>query len=229
MDINIRYLLPQFFQLSKSTFLKGKQCALYLHLLQNKPREKTPHSIETLEKFASGKRFEALFKEQFDGAIDLAALLQQDVWSIGAAYTKAALEETAEAVSLFEACFIYNHTLVMTDVCVKDKEGALTIYEVKNGNKLKQVFIDDAAIQYYVVKNLYPRIKAFNIVLNDGEGGFISRDIKTELEAAYSKIEKTVSELLQALANPKAPKISMEPQCHNPYDCEYLAYCSNKK
>lgn len=229
MDINIRYLLPQFFQLSKSTFLKGKQCALYLYLLKNKPKEKTPHAIQTLEKFAAGKSFEAKIKAQFEEGIDVAALLNKDLWSIGAAYTKAALEATAEAVSLFEACFIYNNTLVMTDVCVKDKDHALTIFEVKNSTKLNEVFIDDAAIQYYVIKNLFPKIKAFNIVLNDGNDGFIYQDIKAALEQRYPAVEKLVSELLQVLTEQKAPKMSVGDHCYNPYDCEYIAYCNNKK
>lgn len=228
MNIDIRSLMPQFFKLSKSTIIKGMQCERYLYLLKHKPKEKTPHDWSTLQKFEKGRDFEGTFKDSFGQGIDVNALLKKDVWSIGASYTKAIIDISDPAV-LFEACFVHQSTLVMADVCVVNEDGSFDIYEVKNGLEAKDVFIRDMAIQFYIIKNATKGLRKIYLVLNDGQDGFLIEDKTEILKSLVPQMEQLIPELLQMLQEKSAPKIAMGNQCHAPYECEYIAYCTKNK
>lgn len=224
--INLRDLLPQFYTLTKSSVQKGLQCKKYLHLLRYKPASRTPHDAATLQKFSDGRSFEGLFKATFPEGVDVQQLLQKDVWSIGASYTAAALA-SGEPQTLFEACFIANKTLVMTDVCQVLADGSIDIYEVKNATEIKEVFIWDLAIQYYVIQQLYAeRLRHFYLVLNNGQDGFVLHEMSAGLAEYLPQLQQQIPELLQVLSSGRSPVICMGPQCRAPYPCEYIAYCS---
>ncbi|RYE00397.1 MAG: hypothetical protein EOP54_00395 [Sphingobacteriales bacterium] len=208
--------------------IKGMQCERYLYLLKYKPKEKTPHDTLILQKFASGKSFEATFKDTFPGGTEVDKVLGKDIYAIGASFTKAVFEQK-QAVTLFEACFLYRQTLIMADVCRLHEDGSFDIYEVKNGTEVKEVFIRDMAIQYYVIKNARPGLAHFYLVLNDGEDGFWVKDMTGLLEAELDRFEELIPRLLEILLLAEEPAVAIGEQCHKPYDCEYIAYCSKKK
>lgn len=219
--------MPQFFKLSKSTIIKGMQCERYLYLLKHEPRERTPHDTDTLLRFAQGRDFETRYKATFENGKDVAAMLQKDVWSIGAAYTAAAIAQGQDQ-TLFEACFNYQNTLVMADVCQIKDNGDLDIYEVKNGTEIKDVFIRDMAIQYYVIKNATNGLLKFHLVLDDGQDGFLVKDMTSELERSLKQMQSLIPKLLDTLQRSSVPEITMGTQCYAPYECEYIAYCKRK-
>ena len=227
-NIHLRSLMPEFFKLSKTTVIKGMQCERYLYLLKHKPKEKTPHDALTLQKFASGKDFEATFKATFPDGKAIDKVLGKDIYSIGSSFTKAVFEQKQAAI-LFEACFLYRQTLIMTDVCRLHDDGRFDVYEVKNGTELKEVFIRDMAIQYYVIKNARPGLAHFYLVLNDGEDGFIIKDMTEVLETELNRFEELIPRLLATLLQAEEPVVAIGEQCHKPYDCEYIVYCTKKK
>lgn len=227
-NIHLRSLLPEFFKLSKTTVIKGMQCERYLFLLKHKPKEKTPHDALTLQKFASGKSFEATFKATFPDPIAVDKLLGKDIYATGSAYTRAVFEQK-KAATLLEACFLYRQTLIMTDICDLHEDGRFDIYEVKNSTELKGVFIRDMALQYYVIKNSREGLAHFYLVLNDGADGFVIKDMTAVLEAELDRFEALVPRLLDVLLLAEEPLVAVGAHCHNPYDCEYIAYCNKKK
>lgn len=226
--IQLRSLMPEFFKLSKTTVIKGMQCERYLYLLKHRPKEKTPHDALTLQKFASGKSFEATFKETFPEGLAVDKVLGKDIYAIGSSFTKAVFEQR-QAATLFEACFLYRQTLIMTDVCQLHEDGSFDVYEVKNGTEAKAVFIRDMAIQYYVIKNARPGLAHFYLVLNDGNDGFVVKDMTEVLEKELRGFEELIPRLLELLLGAEEPAVAMGAQCHTPYDCEYIAYCTKKK
>lgn len=228
LNIQLRSLLPEFFKLSKTTVIKGMQCERYLYLLKHQPKEKTPHDLLTLQKFASGKSFEATFKETFPEGVAVDKVLGKDIYAIGSSFTKAVFEQK-QATTLFEACFLYRQTLIMTDVCRLHEDGSFEVYEVKNGKELKEVFIRDMAIQYYVIKNARPGLAHFYLVLNDGADGFLVKDMTEVLQAELDRFEILIPRLLAILLQAEEPSVAIGAQCHKPYDCEYIAYCTKKK
>ncbi len=200
------------------------QCQKYLYLNKHKPKERTPHDAATLERFREGRDFEYLFKSHFSPAVDVPAVLGNDIYTLGASYTRAVLEQEP-AVTIFEACFISGKTLVMTDVLVKEGD-AYTIYEVKNSEQLKPVFIWDLSLQYYICSTTLNAPLTFNIVLNDGQDGYKVIDLTEELKSNYSVMDENITAFQQLLKEPDAPAIHMGPQCEQPYVCEFKAYCS---
>lgn len=227
-NIHLRSLMPEFFKLSKTTVIKGMQCERYLFLLKHKPKEKTPHDALTLQKFASGKSFEATFKDTFPDSIAVDKILGKDIYAIGSSYTRAVFEQKKTA-TLLEACFLYRQTLIMTDICHLHEDGSFDVYEVKNGTELKEVFIRDMAIQYYVIKNARKGLVHFYLVLNDGADGFVIKNMTEALETELARFEYLVPRLLDVLLLAEEPEVAMGEQCHKPYDCEYIAYCTKKK
>lgn len=200
------------------------QCQKYLYLNKHKPKERIPHDAATLERFREGRDFEYHFKNRFSPAVDVSAVLGNDVYTMGASYTSAVLEQEP-AVTILEACFISGKTLVMTDVLVKEGD-AYTIYEVKNSEQLKPVFIWDLSLQYYICSRVLQSPLTFNIVLNDGLDGYKIIDLTKELQANCTAMEEKVFTFQQLLSAPDVPEIHMGPQCEQPYACEFKAYCS---
>ena len=201
------------------------QCERYLYLLKHKPKEKTPPSAETQIRFGKGRNFEGEFKATFPGGIDVVQEMNRDLWTQGASYTEAVFA-SKEPTTLFEACFIHQQTLVMTDVCQINEDGTYSVYEVKNSSSIKDVFMRDAAIQYYVCSQAQPQLEAFYLVLPNNENGFEITDVTEALKTRLVQMKDEIPRLLEVLNLPKAPKIPMGEQCHKPYDCEYIAYCS---
>lgn len=201
------------------------QCPKYLYLNKYKPKERTPHDAETLQKFKEGKDFESIFKDRFAPAVDVAAVLAKDVYTMGASYTSALLERS-EACTLFEACFLHEKTLVMTDVLLKNADGSYVIYEIKNSDQVKEVFLWDLSLQYYICTAVLQAPLRFHIVLNDGEDGYHIIDLTEELEAHVTEMSEKVSAFLGILKQDQEPDIPMGPQCAYPYPCMFREYCT---
>lgn len=217
-------LRPQSFRLSKSSYIKGMQCAKYLYLHVHRPKEKTPHSAATMQLFRQGRNFESTFRDRFPDSIDVSSELGRDIFSYGASYTRKMLQQN-ETVTLFEACLIHEEVLVMTDVLVKNPTGDFTIYEIKNAVQPKEVFLWDAALQYYVCHAVLKNISGFNLVLRNEQEGFQIRDITEEVSAQLPAVAERVKQFRELLSSASIPDIPMGNQCTYPYECTFMAYC----
>jgi len=182
----------------------------------------TPFSQERLASFEKGRLFEKKFKAQFSNAIDIDEKLGNKINQYQA-YTENLLTKNNE-ITLFEAGFIYNETIVLVDVLNKNKDGSYTIYEVKNSTELKEVHISDLSVQYFVCKNRLQNIREFNLVLNDNEN-FKIIDLTKQLENNLSFVEENISKFKNVLVQSNAPHIDMGSHCDEPYECEFRGYC----
>ncbi|HRP88634.1 MAG TPA: hypothetical protein PKX92_01210 [Edaphocola sp.] len=195
--------------------------------MKHQPKEKTPPDVETLVKFQGGRSFEATFKATFQMGVAVDQILKKDLYSLGASYTQKVFEQSVPA-NTFEACFIFNKTLVMTDVCQIHENGSYTIFEVKNSMEEKEVFIQDMAIQYFVCSHAQKGLKQFNLVLPAEDGGFRIID-KTEVLKQYvPKLELLIPEFIELLKMNDEPDIAMGEQCYHPYKCEFIEYCTKE-
>ncbi|HTO15269.1 MAG TPA: hypothetical protein VLZ83_05845 [Edaphocola sp.] len=226
-NINLRNLIPSFYTLSKTKVVNGIQCEKYLYLSVHKPKYKTPPDELTVQKFKKGRSFEAIFKESFSNGIAVNEILKKDLFSQGVAFTNEIFNQN-RANNLFEACFLYNKTLVMTDVCQIQEDGSYIIYEVKNSVEEKEVFIQDMAIQYYVCSHSRKGLAQFNLVLPDGNGGFKIIDKTETLKAFIPNVEQQIIEFLKILKQEEEPSIEMGAQCFQPYKCEFIEYCTKE-
>ena len=208
--------------LSKSTFVRGIQCEKSLYLNRYKPKEKTPHDSVTMDLFNKGRDFESLFKAQFPEGIDLSEKLGKLIGKYPS-YTETLLENNSN-ITLFEAGFMHDDVLILTDVLHKEDQE-FSIYEIKLSRTLSDTIKWDMALQYHVCKSVLKNIKAFNVVLREDDNKFNTINLKDELEARQTEVQDNILKFKSILAAKSEPPIPMGPQCNKPYTCEFKAYC----
>jgi hypothetical protein len=219
----------QNWNLSKSSFVKGKQCVKYLYLDKHKKKERTPPTQKTLELFEKGHQFEDLFREQnFENGINVKENLGFN-FGYFPSYTDF-LFSTNTQITLFEATFVENDILIMCDVVDKIGENLYDFYEIKSHTHMQEVIWNDLAIQYFICKQKFGEaaINTFNVVLRDenNEGKII--DAKNELEGRIGNINSLIQKFKTILAS-EEPKIEMGEHCLLPYRCDFMEYCEKVK
>ena len=148
--------------------------------------------------------------------------------------TKQWLEEGVK--SIYEATFFAEDILVLVDILHVNEDGSVSLYEVKSSTEVKEIYLHDVSIQYYVLKSLGFEIKdAFIIHLNkeyvrgdelELEKLFCVVDVSEKVLTLQSEIPshlKTYQTYLQDKEN--EPDIQIGKQCHNPYECDAKEYC----
>lgn len=226
---NSQKLEFQNWNLSKSSYVKGKQCVKYLYLDKHKKKERTLPNKKTLALFKKGHQFEDLFREQnFENGINVKENLGFN-FGYFPSYTNFLLENNTK-ITLFEATFIERDILVMCDVVDKIDENLYNFYEIKSHIYMQDVIWNDLAIQYFICKQKFGEtaINTFNVVLRDenNEGNII--DVKNELEERIKDIDSLIQKFKTVLAS-EEPKIEMGEHCLSPYKCDFMAYCEKLK
>ncbi|MGB1018542.1 MAG: Dna2/Cas4 domain-containing protein [Chitinophagales bacterium] len=209
--------------LSKSTYVKGKQCAKMLYLNKHKPKLKKAVSKQTEVLFTFGKKFETDFRSKFEESIHLTEVLGNQ-FHLYAGLTEELLE-TPEPKNIFEAGVFYNEVLVLTDVLQQNEDGSYIVYEVKYTNKLKPVVMWDLALQYYVCKNKLKNLQSFNVVMIGKKGKFKINNMTHLLEKQMESVAVEIEEYKKILKQEKAPEIKIGSQCFRPYKCQFFDYC----
>jgi hypothetical protein len=148
--------------------------------------------------------------------------------------------KTAELIEagktiIYEAAFQFNGILCAIDILVKEKNKWYA-YEVKSSTSAKDTFVKDAALQYYVITNSGIELEdIFILHLNsdyvrygelDLNELFTPTSVKDQVLDLQPFIERKEVELKDVLKLKTAPTIEMGNQCHKPYDCDFIGYCS---
>ena len=66
--------------------------------------------------------------------------------------------------NIYEATFNFLGILVMVDILTISEDGEVSIYEVKSSTEVKEIYLHDVSIQYFVLQNLGFKIKSANVV-----------------------------------------------------------------
>jgi len=215
--------------LSKSLFIRGLQChkSLYLHKHHPELRDETPPSREAL--FRSGSEVGVVAQGLFPGGATIP--YDPDTYDRQVALTQ---EEIAQGAStLYEAAFHFDNVFVKVDILNKGKDG-WDIYEVKSSTSIKDVYIPDAAVQYYVVKGSgLPVSRIFLVHINNQyvrEGGIDVRQLFTvnDVTSEVRQMQDTVEGELDAqktMLRGDIPRIDIGPYCSDPYECDFVGHC----
>lgn len=133
--------------LSKSLFIKGIQChkSLFLHKFRPELKDPTPPSAEAL--FESGSEVGIIAQGLFPGGVNIP--YDPEDYDKQVRLTQETVRSGIDTI--YEAAFKYNGVFVKTDILNKEKEG-WSIYEVKSSTSMKDIYLPDAAIQFYTVK-----------------------------------------------------------------------------
>ena len=147
--------------LSKSRYCKCVQCENILWLSKYKPECAVVEDNEAI--LENGRKVGELAKGLFGDYDDVS--YDNDI--------NKRIEKTRELRQnkpnvITEASFIYDNNFCSVDVLKNNSDG-VEIYEVKSSTKVKDIYIDDVAYQYFVLSNLGLDVKKACIVYINNE------------------------------------------------------------
>ena len=116
-----------------------------------------------------------------------------------------------------------------------NKNGKWHAFEVKSSTEVKEQFILDAALQYYVITNAGLTLDDISIVhlnnqyIRKGELNlkelFTVVSIKIEVQALQPDIQNWITENKKVLQLKKEPVKDIGLHCREPYNCEFMEHC----
>jgi hypothetical protein len=227
--------LPPRHVLSKSTFMRGCQCAKSLWLHKHRPDLRDGMSEAQAAVFARGTDVGVLARELYPNGVDASPVdafhYQQSV-----ADTQRYLAEGYTVI--YEAAFQYQGVLAAVDILVK-RRGRWYAYEVKSSTSVKDAYVTDAALQYHVltsagielkdifivhINNQY--VRRGNLVLDEL---FAKVSVLSEVNALQPFVRSQIRSLKAVVSQADMPLIQVGDQCRKPYPCDFTGFCHGKE
>ena len=217
--------------LSKSLYTKGIQCQKALWLKKYNKEVLSLPDDSALARFETGNEVGTLACKLFPNGVEIAYTKNYDQMI---AQTKKHINDGIKYI--YEATFSFDGILVLVDVLEIHKDGEVSIYEVKSSSSVKDIYVHDTSIQYYVLKQLGFSIKTANIVhINSSyvradtlslEELFTIADVTDEVVDLQINIPTILKEFETVLEDKiNEPDIDIGKHCHNPYICDAKDYC----
>lgn len=218
--------------LSKSLYIRGLQCTKSLWLKKYKPEVLTPPDKQALAIFETGDKVGTLACEIFPDGKEIP--FEGTTFDEKIALTQQWMDEGI--TNIYEATFNYDNILVMVDILHINDDGSVEIYEVKSSTEVKDVYLHDASIQYYVLSGLGYKVKSTNIVYINNkyvrddtleiDKLFTILDVSDEVKELQEDIPTYLAHFRKQLSNKDIePEIDIGKHCENPYECDAKAYC----
>ena len=217
--------------ISKSTFIRGKQCHKSLYLNKNHKELKDELTEQQKAIFSRGHKVGELAQQLFPGGLDLTP---ENFYNFipSLQKTQEAIEKGVEII--YEAAFQHEGVLVLIDILAK-KGNAWHGYEVKSAASLKEVYVNDAALQYHVITKSGLKLKDISIIhLNSDyrrkkeievKKLFTIRSILEEVKELQPDVQKELNEQKLVLATKRMPNVKIGPHCTSPYTCDFKGFC----
>ncbi len=219
--------------LTKSSYVRGVTCQRLLwlswhqRLAYSEPESGSPAAVG----IEIGEKAHELFP---DGVLVAEAPWQHD----------AAVARTHDLMAdpvtpaIFEAAFEYGGVRIRADVLERMPGGTWGLREVKSSTKMKARYVDDAAVQAYVIEQCGIALSSIELVHVDTtyayEGGpidwrrFFKRDdIQDKVRAETANVRRLLPEHLSILNQGDEPAIAPSPHC--PANCDYWGHCTAAK
>jgi len=221
------------YNLDKTNIKDGVQCVKKLWFNFHEPIK-----IRDNAEFHKGDRFGLIVRKNYGKGLDLS-----DNFNI-----KDVVSKTEEALkskdinAIYEGAFIFENTLVRTDVLIKNKDGwdlleakATTNIEEKKG-VLKKEYLLDLSIQTFILKKSGVNLKNIKLIyinkefIYNGDNKYTDLMLEEIMTDAISLEEKEVPnyiKILEPLINKKtsSPNIKMGSHCKKPHKCSYEKNC----
>jgi hypothetical protein len=217
--------------LSKSSFIRGVQCEKHLYLYKYHYKEMDQLSEMQKSIFKRGTDVGKLAQQLFPGGTDTSPKNQFE-YDKAIILTKELLDKKLKVI--YEASFSFSDVLSIADIVLNEKFG-LKVFEVKSSTSISETYIQDAALQYWVISNAGYKIKDFSITyINnqyvrrgklDLEELFITESVLELILPLQSWVEEKVSRFKEVLKQKTIPKIDIGEHCYNPYTCGFYEYC----
>jgi len=212
--------------------MKGLQCEKALWLTKHEPDLKPLPSSFQQARFDEGHAVGNLAKTCFENGIDIAQ--KASTFTQRLSLTQTLL--SAARSTLFEATVSYMGVLVMADILIPNGySGGWTLIEVKSATSEKAVFLDDIAVQYWVLTRSGIRISKVELwVVNsnyerkgpiDPVVFFKRMDVTQSIRQRQKGLYEQVQHFRTVLKTKTRPEVAIGPQCFSPYDCDFMNVC----
>jgi hypothetical protein len=212
-----------FITLSKSKIKQGLNChkALYFSVYQS---HLATYSNQSKKALSTGIEVGKIARTHFPGGI----LIQDYKWKDKMETTKKAL---ITGKPIFEGTFSFNQVPIQVDILEPVAGGGFNLIEVKSGLSAKDDYLEDAAIQYYVLQGLKVQIKDVYIWFVNkkatGEADLFTKELITPTAQQLAlKVPQVVQDLMKVVADENViPDVKIGSHCVFPYECPFKSTC----
>ncbi|MBK6371545.1 MAG: hypothetical protein IPF64_17500 [Flavobacteriales bacterium] len=132
--------------LSKSTYLRGKQCPKALWLYKHRPELRPAVSVAQQAIFDSGTEVGRLAQLRFPGGVDCTPESHYDYGPALGGHKRPWRRCGGDSGAAFQ----HDGVLAALDILVRDGDGWNAV-EVKSSTRVKEQFVEDAALQYHMM------------------------------------------------------------------------------
>lgn len=214
--------------LSKSQYLRGLQChkALWLYRYRRELMDPIDPVREAL--FASGHEVGKLAQARFPGGVEIE--LDRADFGAMAARTADLIEQGVGVI--YEATFISDGLLAMADILLRN-DAAWEFHEVKSSTRVKPYHLHDAALQWRILGDHIPLVRASIMHINnayrragelDLEQLFRSVDVTATVTQMQAGLPDSIASM-RAMLEGAEPGIEIGMHCQNPFECDFRSYC----
>jgi hypothetical protein len=217
--------------LSKSTYMRGRQCPKALWLYKNRRELLPPVDPARQAIYDSGTAVGLLAQQLFPGGVDCTPESARDFGPAIEA-TQRAIAEGATVI--YEAAFLHEGVLAALDILVKDGDG-WKAYEVKSSSSAKEYQWHDAALQAHVIEGCgIPLVDVSIVHLNsayvrqgpiDVKDLFSITSVKALVDAERSAVPARIAALKAVLQETEEPMLGIGSHCGSPFACDFKEYC----
>ena len=220
-------------RIDKRLFEAGQQCLKRLYLDHHAPVEaKLAASRSAMSE--AGQELAHLARSAFPRGIEV----NQQCPERAAKETKDHLE-TDKAPVLFNAAFCTATASARTDIVLRQQDGALDLFEVKSGMRVKTRHLQDLALQVLTIEEAGFQVRSANILHVNRSYTKSEEDVSTQLfrnvevtervRAQLPKIAKLVQAYRQQLEDDTALQFPTGTFCETPFPCPHLTACSRQE
>ena len=211
--------------------MRGVKCEKSLYLNKHKKELRDELTIQQQAIFSQGSKVGELAQGLFPGGIDLSPASFYDFGP--------SIEATSEAIKnqapiIYEAAFLFDGVLAAMDILVKTEAG-YSAYEVKSSTEVKEVYLQDVALQAYVIESCGVKLADISIVYINNQyvkNGpidikelFCVESVVDQLQPFLVNVPQQINQFRTVLASTTAPAIEIGMQCQLPYACDFMEHC----
>jgi hypothetical protein len=222
---NARHLI------SKSSYIRSLQChkLLFLYKFHYKLRDAVPEEKQI--RFEKGHNIGRLAQQLFPGGIDVTPDQPYNYYK-SVALTDDLILKGYDTV--YEAAFQFDEVLAVADILVK-RSGKWFAYEVKSSLTISETYLQDVALQYYVIINSGLKVERISIIhlnralnealVNSPAEIFTEEDVTDYCSAQLETVKKNIDQAKSILVKKQLPLIDTGEHCFRPYKCDFFAFC----
>jgi len=215
--------------LSKSQYTRFIQCPKLFWLSRRDKDKLTPPSGFQQQIFDVGSKVGDTAQDLFPGGVEIPFDIKDFPGMVSR--TRELISEGQRTI--YEASFLYDDIFIAVDI-LHFVDGKWHIYEVKSSVEVKDIYLDDASVQAYVLHNSGLELGTINIVHIDNS---YVRGEELDLQRLFSIVDKTneIEELqfssperitrMKETLEGEEPDRELGVYCLKPYECAAKDYC----